>query len=242
MRSFLCAALVCLSVLSCAPRPGVDQLVDSAQAKCRRGLFDEARQEINTALDRCEAMSREERRTCRRMLLTLAGDLEIEAHKLNLSRPGQRHPNSEPLYGMALSIRDRLQNPTHPSKTAALVNLAAGAMDRRDYASAEPFLKRLIAVREKQGVPKDVELNFARGQLGVLCEQQGRFAEAEKLYKQVLAWHDLPPPSPPSAHAAVLYHVARFYRSVGKGKEATELGQKADRLMAAEKAAKTGRH
>lgn len=173
------------------------------------------------------------------MLLTLARDLEVEAHQLNVSRPGQRHPNSEPLYGMALSIRDRLQNPTHPAKTAALVNLAGGAMDRRDYLSAEPLLKRLVAVREKQNLPKDLELNFARGQLGFLCEQQGRLEEAEKLYKQVLAYHDLPPRSPPSAHAATLYHVARFYRSLGKGKESMELREKADRMMAAEKRAKS---
>lgn len=242
MRSVICAVLVCLSLLSCALQPGVDQLVDSARAKCRRGLFDQARKEINTALDRCEAVSREERRTCQRMLLTLAEDLEIEANKLNLSRPGQRHPNSESLYGIVLSIRDRLQDPLHTSKTAALTLLAAAAMDRRDYASAEPLLRRLIAVRAKQGVSKDVELNFARGQLGILCEQQGRFEEAKELYRRVLAWHDLPPPSPPSVRAAALYHVARFYRSVGRGKEATELGKKADRILAAERAAKTGRH
>ncbi|HMB05209.1 MAG TPA: tetratricopeptide repeat protein [Isosphaeraceae bacterium] len=123
---------------------------------------------------------------------------------------------AKPLYERGLSLAERSRRPGDPGVAAFLDNLATIAHVQGKNAEAEAFYKRALAVREKApgaieyycpmhpniirsesghcpicGMPlakrkKETDLAPTLHNLGTLYLDQGKFAEAEPLFKQVL--------------------------------------------------------
>ncbi|MEA3003520.1 MAG: hypothetical protein QOH81_2308, partial [Sphingomonadales bacterium] len=90
---------------------------------------------------------------------------------------------AERLARQALQAFEATAQPPH-ARFTALALLAEIVASRRSPAEAEPFLRRLVEAREKSGDAE--ETLHARVDLAANLYAQGRPAEAEALYRQVL--------------------------------------------------------
>jgi tetratricopeptide (TPR) repeat protein len=72
--------------------------------------------------------------------------------------------------------------------------------------------------------------------LGVLCSEQGRFAESLEHYERVLRVREQSPGTPPTGIATVLNNIANSYRRMGKFPEAHAAVDRAIELFSAEDA------
>jgi hypothetical protein len=223
----LACLLFCALLAACAMHPSVEQLVGAATEKCRQGQYDEAVGDVNLALERYKVLSEPERAAAGKSLVHLADGLESGV-------PPGPNPKNQSALGTAcrisVSIRELIQGPEHPAMEGPAKYVAASAMERADYAVAEPLWRHVIVIRERQRLPKDIELMNAKAQLAVICDATDRFGEAEKLFKDVLVYHDTPPRSDPAMHKVAIGNVARFYEKHGKFVEAAILRKKAASL------------
>ncbi|WP_417913250.1 tetratricopeptide repeat protein [Candidatus Electronema sp. TJ] len=102
--------------------------------------------------------------------------------------------------------------------------LAAGQMARTmgDYQRAEEWLEHLLAIREQEG-KEDEALALALNDLAVVYYSQGRYEEAEPLYKRSLEiWEKALGKEHPHV-AATLNNLAELYRTQGRYEEAVPL-------------------
>ncbi|CAH8461044.1 unnamed protein product [Schistosoma rodhaini] len=98
----------------------------------------------------------------------------------------------------ALTIREKTLGPEHPAVAATLNNLAVLYGKRGKYKEAEPLCKRALLIRENVLGQDHPDVAKQLNNLALLCQnqgkyeeasaylKQGKYAEAEKLYKEVL--------------------------------------------------------
>ncbi len=139
-----------------------------------------------------------------------------------LYRAQGRYAEAEPLYKRSLAIREKALGPDHPDVAQSLNNLAelyrpraATPRPSRSTSAASPSARRRSA--------PTTPMSHSAQQPGRAVPAQGRYAEAEPLYKRSLAiprrrWAPTTPTSPPS-----LNNLAVLYQAQGRYAEAEPL-------------------
>ncbi len=126
--------------------------------------------------------------------------------------------------------------PNQGAKSESYITAAQQAYQQADYAEAEKQLEAALKEAEAFG-PDDVRLAASLNNLAELYRAQGRYADAEPLYKRALAIREkaLGPEHPHVAQS--LENYAGLLRETGRGTEAakTEARAKAIRAKRAER-------
>ena len=121
-----------------------------------------------------------------------------------LYRAQGRYAEAEPLYKRALAIREKALGPDHPDVATSLNNLAVLYQRPGPLRRGRAALQARLAIREKALGPDHPDVAISLNNLAVLYRSQGRYAEAEPLYKR--AWRSArrrsaptTPTSPPAS-------------------------------------------
>jgi tetratricopeptide (TPR) repeat protein len=94
-----------------------------------------------------------------------------------------RLPEAEPLYRDALEVLERRLGPTHPRTGDILMNLGNLLIDRGAFAAAAEVVERAAAIARATMAPGNLYRTAADMNLGSVHLENGRFAEAEALYR-----------------------------------------------------------
>ncbi len=137
------------------------------------------------------------------------------------------YDKAEPLYKLALSIRERTLGPDHPDTAASLNDLAGLYRTTERYDEAEPLYKRALTIREKALGLDHPDAAASFNYLAGLYDATGRYDEAEPLYKRALTIREkaLGPDHPDAA--ASLNNLAGLYDATGRYDEAEPLYKRA---------------
>ncbi len=125
--------------------------------------------------------------------------------------------------------------PAHPSAQGSLwetyMDAATAAYQQGNYPEAEKELA--AALKEAEGFgPQDPRLAMSLNNLAALYHAQGRYAEAEPLYKRSQAiWEKTLGPDHPHV-ATNLMNYAALLRKTGRSNEATEMEARAKAIRA----------
>ena len=135
-----------------------------------------------------------------------------------------RYAEAEPLYKRALAIREKALGPDHPDVATSLNNLAVL------YRDPGPLRRGRAALQARPGDPREGARTRpprrrppASTTWRCCTESQGRYAEAEPLYKRALAIREkaLGPTTPTSPTASTTWPA--LYRAQGRYAEAEPL-------------------
>jgi tetratricopeptide (TPR) repeat protein len=134
-----------------------------------------------------------------------------------------RYGEAEPLYQLALAIKEKALGPDHPSTATSLNNLAGLHDDQGRYVEAEPLYQRALTIDEKASGPDHPDTAVSLNNLALLFKRQGRYGEAEPLYLRALAICEkaLGPDHPDTVQSVRNY--ALFLRKRGRAAEAEKL-------------------
>ena len=141
-----------------------------------------------------------------------------------LYRDQGRYADAEPLYKRALAINEKALGPDHPN-VATSPEQSGTAL--RCYKVAMPTLSRSTSARwrsiEKALGPEHPNVALSLNNLAGLYAHQGRYADAEPLYKRALAIREkaLGPDHPDVA--ASLNNLAELYANQGRYADAEPL-------------------
>ena len=121
--------------------------------------------------------------------------------------------------------------PNQGAKWAGYITAGQQAYQHADYAEAEKQFEAALKEAEAFG-PDDVRLATSLNELGLVYRAQGKYAEAEPLFKRALAILDraLGPKHPDVA--LVLKNYAALLRKTGHSGEATMMGLRAKAIRA----------
>ena len=92
-----------------------------------------------------------------------------------------RYREAGDLFLQNVNSREARLGRDHPDLETDLVYLADCYYSTGNYKDAEPVLRRLLRIREKQGLPVSDMANLA-----VCLKEQGQYGEAEELHQRVL--------------------------------------------------------
>jgi CHAT domain-containing protein/tetratricopeptide (TPR) repeat protein len=155
-----------------------------------------------------------------------------------------RYAKAEPLYKRSLAIKERTLGPDDGSVATSLNNLAHLYVQEGRYAEAEPLYKRSLAIRESAlarspppaGTGKVFEdlarisRNYDRdavpralNNLAELYAEQGRYADAEPLFRRSLAMDEAALGRDHPTVATTLSNLAGLYMSQGRDADAEPL-------------------
>ncbi len=135
-----------------------------------------------------------------------------------------RYADAEPLYKRSLAIREKALGPDHP-------DVATGAeqpgLRSTGTKVATPMPSRSTSGRWRSGrrrsVPTIPDVALSLNNLASLYDKQGRYADAEPLYKRSLAiWEKALGPDHPNV-ATALTNLAELYTNQGRYAEAEPL-------------------
>ncbi len=93
---------------------------------------------------------------------------------------------AEPLFQLALAIREKQLGPEHPDTASSLQNLASLYRDQGKYEQAESLLQRAIAINEKAFGSEHPKVARSLQNLAILYQDQGKYDEAESLLQRVI--------------------------------------------------------
>jgi CHAT domain-containing protein len=110
-----------------------------------------------------------------------ARKLTTEYHRLY---QGGQYDEAQPLIERALMIREKALGPEHPDLAVSLFQVATIYTKKGDYAKAEPFYNRALAIRENG--PEDPLLAFILENFATLYSERGNYSKAEPLYERSL--------------------------------------------------------
>jgi tetratricopeptide (TPR) repeat protein len=134
-----------------------------------------------------------------------------------------RYSEAEPLYRMAMEIRQKVLGPDDLATAASMNNLAVLYNSQGRYEEAEQLIRRALAARELAQGPEHPDTLNSLNNLAELYRSQGRYAQAEPLYlRAVAAKEKVLGPEHPSTLAS-LNNLAELYRSQGRYAEAEPL-------------------
>ncbi len=130
--------------------------------------------------------------------------------------------------GIALGL---MYAPDRGAKWESYITAAQQAYQQADYAEAEKQLEAALKVAEAFG-PDDVRLATSLNNLSLIYDAQGRYGEAEPLYKRSLAIDEkaLGPEHPDVATS--LENYADLLRKTGRVSEATKMETRAKAIRA----------
>ena len=164
-----------------------------------------------------------------------------------LYRSMGRYSEAEPLYKEALQLLEKVMGKEHPYTLTSINNLAALYHYQGSYGKAEPLYKEALQLCEKLlekehpnyigGLDNIAELylNYMGGlnNLAGLYHSQGRYSEAEPLYKEALQLCEKLLGKEHPGTLISINNLARLYHSQGRYgeaepllKEALQLGEK----------------
>jgi CHAT domain-containing protein/tetratricopeptide (TPR) repeat protein len=123
----------------------------------------------------------------------------------------ERYQESAELHQQIIRSRDKKMVKENHDVENNLDFLAKCYCHQGDFVSAEPVMKRLLSIREKNG-PALAEM----GNLAVLLREQGKNDQAENLYKMIIAQSEKTVKSSPGSHATVLNNYGFFLKSTGR--------------------------
>jgi len=143
-----------------------------------------------------------------------------------LSRRG-RYQEAEPLYRLALVIREKILRPQDLEIAESLNNLAELYRNEGKYPEAEPLYQRALAIMEEVLGPKNPNVAICLNNLALLYYAQGKYTEAERGYQRALSIIEqaLEPQQP--TVASTLNNLAALYNEQGRYIEAEPLLQRA---------------
>src|SRR5262245_27663743 len=104
------------------------------------------------------------------------------------ARAEGKYEQANALAFRALKILEREEGPHHPDVANVLNHLAATCTDRGDYTRAKRFGRRAVRIMEKLNGDGDLarlKVQSLNG-LASVYRMQGRYAEAEPLFKRAL--------------------------------------------------------
>lgn len=129
---------------------------------------------------------------------------------------------SEPLYMIALAIREKAFGPDHPAVAESLISLADLYMDQGNYVLSEPLIERALSIREKVFGPDHPAVATSMNNLAVIYQNQGHYALAELLNKRALAIREKAFGSEHPAVAMSLNNLAFLYGIQNEATKALE--------------------
>jgi tetratricopeptide (TPR) repeat protein len=126
-----------------------------------------------------------------------------------------RFVDAEPLLLQSLEMKTRIFGPTTLEVADDHLTLAAVyfLQNNVDFDKGEAHALSAISISEKALGPNHKDIPFLLGELGSFYEEQGRYAEAEKLYRKALEIHRTNHGDVHSKVAAYLDHIANTYRA-----------------------------
>jgi tetratricopeptide (TPR) repeat protein len=131
------------------------------------------------------------------------------------SRISGRLPETEKLLKQAVSLDESAHGPSSRRVAEDLDMLSDVLSEDKKYAEAETTLKAAMAIYEMNDGPPQVASNpYYQGRLADLASRQQRFAEAEHIYKELLALQSREHGSEDPVtlrNLAELYHLAKDY-------------------------------
>jgi tetratricopeptide (TPR) repeat protein len=145
----------------------------------------------------------------------------------NLYYQQGKYAEAEPLFQMALDMREEVLGPEHPLVASPLHGLSLLYQDQGKYAEAEPLCRRALHIWEQALGPTHPQVSEPLNNLANLCCRQGKYDEAEPLYQRAL--HILEEGLGPT-HLQVAYPLcglANLYAEWGKHAETESLFQRA---------------
>lgn len=89
------------------------------------------------------------------------------------------------LYRESLEVGAPDYGPFHPSRAAAISNLAITYAMEKDFASALPLFNRALEIQERAFGPKHHDSAIMAGNVATVYMELGRFDEAEEVFQQV---------------------------------------------------------
>lgn len=113
--------------------------------------------------------------------LVIASDLNNLALLYNEQ---ERYEDALRLFNEALPIYEGTLGREHPRVARVLANLALTRQRQRDFVQAEALLKEALAIQRQQ--PNYADLAASLNTLAACYREQGRSAEAERLYQEAL--------------------------------------------------------
>ncbi len=150
----------------------------------------------------------------------------------------RKYAEAQPFLERALKIREGLLGPNHWEVADTLRDWARLQAWQKDYLQAEAIYKRLVAIDEiKRSQPFQGLSYLAEDlrDLGWVCRNQEKYAEAELFYKQSLKILENRPKENHLMIATIFKDMSVLCRETGRVKEADEYEQQAVRIQSAEK-------
>jgi len=130
------------------------------------------------------------------------------------SRSGLKGHATIPLRAAARIFRNQAGDPRLPAVLVTLGN----ALRKTVPDEAESCYREAADLHVAKGHLQSATPSWVN--LGVLCSEQGRYAESLDYYERVLRVREQSPGTPPSSIATVLNNTANAYRRMGKSAEA----------------------
>jgi len=144
-----------------------------------------------------------------------------------LYRKSGRQKAAEPYYLHALEIYEKQLGTEHVDVASVLNNLAVFYTNERRFAEAEKVHERALAIREKTCPPNHPDIAQSQCNLGVVYHSRGDLERAGELYRASLKIWEEAPEKPPSDYEVVASNYADLLRSIGKGRKASQLEERA---------------
>jgi tetratricopeptide (TPR) repeat protein len=144
------------------------------------------------------------------------------------------------LAGFLLSIgkirviyqKDTLTQETIKDNPDFLLTAGQKAREKGDYTQAQEWLERLLKIRKAEG-KNGLDLALALNELALLYDNQGRYEEAEPMYKRSLdIWEKALGTDHPDV-ATSLNNLAGLYKDQGRYEEAESMYQRALAILKA---------
>jgi len=141
-------------------------------------------------------------KTCMELTMALAMEPALLAETLGPDHPDvasslhkaaewygakERYAQAQPLYELALAIREQALGPEHRDVGESVERLAALHLAQGRHAEADLLYRRALAIREKTSGPEHPDVAEILLRLGDIAVARGDHADAEPLYGRALA-------------------------------------------------------
>jgi tetratricopeptide (TPR) repeat protein len=143
-------------------------------------------------------------------------------------RSGLKEEATVPLRAALKILRDR---PGDPRLSSVLIELA-NALHKSSPKEAEELYKEAAGIFEGKAQLESATTPWVN--LGILCSEQGRYAESLDYYERALHIRECIPSTPPAKIGVLLNNIANCYRRMGRFDEALQSADHAIAILEAE--------
>jgi serine/threonine protein kinase/tetratricopeptide (TPR) repeat protein len=140
------------------------------------GLYEEARRQMELALDLDRRTVGEEHPETLRVTAALADLYDEEGE----------YAKAEQFFARALSGQRRKLGDASPDTLTTMDDLGLLYLDQAKYSDAEPLLVEVLQTRRRTNGDNEPDTLVAKNNLALLYSKEGRYEQAEPLYTQVL--------------------------------------------------------